>query len=89
VLVVALLVGWILELLQRRDDASVPDAAPDLADGDTVALTDANAVIIGSGTVEVDPDATDTSVLVDAGSADAPADTAVAPAAAAKKNPQR
>jgi hypothetical protein len=27
VVVVALLVGWILELLQRRDDAPVPDAA--------------------------------------------------------------
>ncbi|WP_292827560.1 hypothetical protein [Microbacterium sp.] len=32
VIVVALLVGWILELLQRRDDAPVPDAADAGAD---------------------------------------------------------
>ena len=55
VLVVALLVGWILELLQRRDDAPVPDAAPEIADGDTVVLTDANAVMVEGGTVEDRP----------------------------------
>jgi len=90
VLVVALLVGWILELLQRRDDAPVPDAALDAADGDTVVLTDANAVMVEGGTVEIDPDATDTSLLVDAGSVDAGAsDAAVAPAVAPKKTPKR
>ena len=90
VLVVALLVGWILELLQRRDDAPVPDAASEIADGDTVVLTDANAVMVEGGTVAIDPDATDTSVLVDAGPVDAgAADTAVAPAAAPKKTPKR
>jgi hypothetical protein len=90
VLVVALLVGWILELLQRRDDAPVPDAALDAADGDTVVLTDANAVMVEGGTVEIDPDATDTSLLVDAGSVDAGAsDAAAAPALAPKKTPKR
>ena len=90
VLVVALLVGWILELLQRRDDAPVPDAASEIVDGDTVVLTDANAVMVEGGTVAIDPDATDTSVLVDAGPVDAgAADTAAAPAAAPKKTPKR
>ena len=65
VLVVALLVGWILELLQRRDDAPVPVAAPEEAD--TVVLTDANAVMAADGSVHVDPDATETAVLADPG----------------------
>jgi hypothetical protein len=87
VLVVALLVGWILELLQRRDDAPVPDAAGD--DADTVVLTDANAIMIDDGTVEVDPDATDTDVLVDAGSALAVDAATPAAASTPKKSPRR
>ena len=65
----------------------MPDAAGD--DADTVVLTDANAIMIDDGTVEVDPDATDTDVLVDAGSA--PAVDAATPAAAStpKKSPKR
>jgi hypothetical protein len=90
VLVVALLVGWILELLQRRDDAPVPDAAPDGAD--TAVLTDANAMMMGDGTVQVDPDATQTAVLVDAADVDAgaaPPEAAPGTASTTKKTTKR
>ena len=87
VLVVALLVGWILELLQRRDDAPVPDAAG--ADTDAVVLTDASAIMIDDGTGEVDPDATDTDVLVESGSASAVDAATPAAASTPKKSPKR
>ncbi|MET0782172.1 MAG: hypothetical protein ABWZ16_11715 [Microbacterium sp.] len=83
VLVVALLVGWILELLQRRDDeAAVTDADADVSDADTLVIADADTVVI-----EGDADATDTAVLVDA----AAGDSATAPAAApaGKKTPKQ
>jgi hypothetical protein len=90
VLVVALLVGWILELLQRRDDAPVPDAAPDGTD--TAVLTDANAMMMDDGTVQVDPDATQTAVLVDAAGVDAgaaPPEAAPGTASTTKKTTKR
>jgi hypothetical protein len=90
VLVVALLVGWILELLQRREEesavdpadgpdvAAVPDAAGPAPDGEPAAV-DAGTVIITADTAVLDPDAVDTEVLVGAVPADGAAGSDIPP----------
>ncbi|HYI52268.1 MAG TPA: hypothetical protein VEX42_11935 [Microbacterium sp.] len=78
VLVVALLVGWILELLQRRDEET-----PTAADADTLVIAEPEAVVVEGDAVLVGADATETAVLEDA----APAAPVASPPS--KKGPRR
>lgn len=81
VLITALLVGWILELLQRRDDAPVPVIPADGSD---------TVVLIDDAGPEAGPDATETAVLVDPAGLDVPPATVAArPASTVKKTPKR
>ncbi|SFS01770.1 hypothetical protein SAMN04487846_1507 [Microbacterium sp. cf046] len=87
VLVVALLVGWILELLQRRDDEVVVTDAEPTAVATDAEEAGADTLVIADTVVVEDADATDTEVLVGADTADAA--TTPAAASAAKKTPKR
>lgn len=84
VLVVALLVGWILELLQRREEEIAPSDAGAAGDLDVGAepapTTDADTLVI-------DADTADTAVLV--GADDAAPDAGTVAPASAKKSPRR
>jgi hypothetical protein len=84
VLVVALLVGWILELLQRRDEEAAPADADVIADdADTLVIAEPVPVVVDGDAVLVGADATDTAVLEDA----APAEPVASPPS--KKGPRR
>jgi hypothetical protein len=90
VLVVALLVGWIFELLQRRETETASAVAVG-SDGPSGAgagaAVDADTLVIDADTVVIDADAADTEVLVGADAADPPiAPTAPRPP---KKTPRR
>jgi hypothetical protein len=78
VLVVALLVGWILELLQRREEDT-----PTVADADTLVIAEPVPVVVDGDAVLVGADATETAVLEDAAPAAPPASPP------SKKGPRR
>lgn len=74
VLVVAVLIGWILELLQQREEESTAvghEITPD--DADKLVIAEPDAVIVEDEAVLVGADATDTAVIGDAPAASPPA----------------
>ncbi len=74
VLVVAVLVGWILELLQKREEESASvghETTPE--DADTLVIAEPDVVIVEEEAVLVGADATDTEVIDDAPAAAPPA----------------
>jgi hypothetical protein len=81
VLVVALLVGWILELLQRREDDPVVNVSGDTEPLAAGTAADADTLVIESDTVVIDADTVDTEVPVGAPS--------TAAGTSAKKSPPK